>query len=119
MAKFDDPQSGSIDDRARAWMEVNCAHCHNPIGSARASGLDLRLSQRDPGQYGVFKSPVAAGKGTGGRRYDIVPGKPDESILMYRLETDEAGARMPSLARSMVFHESNELIREWITSLKK
>ena len=119
MTKFDDPQSGSIDDRARAWMEVNCAHCHNPVGSARTSGLDLRFSQRDPGQYGVFKSPVAAGKGTGGRRYDIVPGKPDESILMYRLETDEAGARMPSLARSMVFHESNELIREWISNLKK
>ena len=25
-----------------AWMEVNCAHCHNPAGPARTSGLDLQ-----------------------------------------------------------------------------
>ena len=71
----------------------------------------------DPAKFGVFKSPVAAGKGSGGRRYDIVPGKPDESILMYRLETEQPGARMPSLARNLIHAESNALIQEWIVSL--
>lgn len=117
LATFDDEASGSLDHRSRAWLEVNCAHCHNPAGSARTSGLDLTSTQTDPSKYGVFKSPVAAGKGTGGRRYDIIPGKPDDSILMFRLETEEPGARMPNLARSMVHHESNELIREWIQSM--
>ncbi|MEZ6121758.1 MAG: parallel beta-helix domain-containing protein [Planctomycetaceae bacterium] len=117
LAVFDDVHSGSLDQRARAWLEVNCAHCHNPLGSARTSGLDLRTVQQEPARYGVFKSPVAAGKGSGGRTYDIVPGKPEESILMYRLETDEPGARMPSLARGMNHIESNALIREWIRSL--
>ena len=117
LACFDDKQSGSLDSRARAWLEVNCAHCHNPGGSARTSGLDLRECQSEPEKYGVWKSPVAAGKGTGGRSYDIVPGKPEQSILMHRLETDEAGARMPNLARSMIHAESNELIREWIRAM--
>ncbi len=117
LATYDDPQTGSVDQRARAWLEVNCAHCHNPLGSARTSGLDLRTVQTDPGRFGVFKSPVAAGKGSGGRRYDIIPGKPDESILMFRLETEEPGARMPSLARNLIHEESNQLIREWILSM--
>lgn len=117
MAQFDNPKSASLNDRARAWLDVNCAHCHNPVGSARTSGLDLRTAQADPAKFGVFKSPVAAGKGSGGRRYDIIPGKPEESILMYRLETEEAGSRMPSLARNMAHHEANEVIRNWILSM--
>ena len=117
LAAYDDAKSGSLDQRARAWLEVNCAHCHNPTGSARTSGLDLRTAQMDPAKFGVFKSPVAAGKGSGGRRYDIVPGKPDESILMYRLETEQPGARMPSLARNLIHAESNALIQECIVSL--
>ena len=75
------------------------------------------MMQTDPGRYGVFKSPVAAGKGSGGRRYDIVPGKPDESILMFRIETEEPGARMPNLARNLAHAESNDLIRAWIESM--
>lgn len=118
LASYDHPDTGSLDSRARAWLEVNCAHCHNPAGSARTSGLDLRTAQTDPGRYGVLKSPVAAGKGSGGRRYDIVPGKPDESILMFRIETDEPGARMPNLARNLNHPESAQLIREWIAAMK-
>jgi hypothetical protein len=78
----------------------------------------LRSIQADAGKFGVFKSPVAAGKGTGDRRYDIVPGKPDESILMYRIETDEAGMRMPNLARAMVHDEAVALIRKWIEQME-
>ncbi len=116
---YDDPDAGSVHDRARAWLEVNCAHCHNPLGTARTSGLDLRYSQKTPAKYGVWKSPVAAGKGSGGRSYDIVPGEPDKSILMFRLETELPGARMPNLSRNLVHSESNALIRQWISEMPK
>lgn len=117
LPKFDDPSTGTLDERARAWLEVNCAHCHNPAGSARTSGLDLSISQQDPAKWGVMKSPVAAGKGSGGRKYDVVPGKPDDSILMYRIESEDVGARMPNLARNRSFAAGNALIREWIAGL--
>jgi uncharacterized repeat protein (TIGR03806 family) len=74
LAVWNDPSTGSLDQRARAWLEINCAHCHNPGGHARNSGLDLMASQTNPFEYGVFKPPVAAGRGSGGLRYDIVPG---------------------------------------------
>jgi uncharacterized repeat protein (TIGR03806 family) len=118
LAVWNDKSTGSLDERARAWLEINCAHCHNPNGPARTSGLDLLATQTDAYQRGLWKTPVAAGRGSGGRSYDIVPGKPDESILMYRLESKEPGVMMPELARRLVDEEGVALVREWIAGLK-
>ena len=76
-------------------------------------------SQSDRYKWGVWKGPVAAGPGTGGRFYDIVPGKPDESILVYRLESTAPGIVMPELSRRLVDEEGVALIREWITHLRE
>jgi uncharacterized repeat protein (TIGR03806 family) len=117
-AKFDDPTTGSVEARARVWLDVNCAHCHNPHGPARTTGLDLQLSQDNPAKIGVFKSPVAAGHGSGEHKFDIVPGKPEESIVVYRLESTEPGVMMPELPRRLVPDEAASLIREWIAQMK-
>ena len=112
-------RSGSVEERARAWLDVNCAHCHNPAGGARASGLDLSFSQQDSAKLGVWKAPVAAGRGAGKRRYGIVPGKPEESILTYRLESTEPGVVMPPLGRRQVDPVGVSLIRDWIASMPR
>ena len=46
-----DSTTGTITERARAWLHVNCAHCHSPYGTARTSGLDLRVSQSDATKF--------------------------------------------------------------------
>lgn len=115
---FDDPETGTVAERARAWLDINCAHCHNPAGPARSSGLDLRAEQDNPVSFGVCKTPVAAGAGSGGLQYNIVPGQPDASILVFRLEATEPDVRMPELLRQTVHRESAALIREWIASLE-
>jgi len=113
-----DPDSGTLDARARAWLDINCAHCHNTHGgAARTSGLYLELAQTDPAAMGVCKPPVAAGRGSGGRKYGIVPGDPDASILVYRLESTEPEIRMPELGRNLVDAEGVALIRQWITEM--
>jgi uncharacterized repeat protein (TIGR03806 family) len=114
---FADPATGTVEERARAWLDVSCAHCHNPSGAARTSGLDLSIGQTDPYQFGVCKPPIAAGQGSGGRSWGIVPGLPDESILVYRLESTEADVKMPELGRNLVDAEGVALIREWITGM--
>ncbi|QDV68612.1 hypothetical protein Poly24_23220 [Rosistilla carotiformis] len=116
-AVWDDESTGDLNARARAWLDVNCAHCHSAIGPARNSGLHLHVDVDEPYRLGVFKTPVAAGRGTGGRLYDIVPGQPDASILMHRLETDHVGEMMPEIGRSLVDQEGVALIRQWITEL--
>lgn len=118
VARWNDA-SAPIEARARAWLEINCAHCHNPQGAASNSGLFLELARTDPEQRGLFKRPTAAGRGSGTRDFDIVPGDPDASILLYRIESTDPGIAMPELGRATVHKEGAALIRQWIESMPK
>jgi uncharacterized repeat protein (TIGR03806 family) len=106
-----------IAERARTYLDVNCAHCHQAGGTA--SNTSLRLDALGPADWslGLCKPSVAAGKGTGDRIHDIVPGKPDESILPFRAREPEGGVMMPELGRSTVHQEGVQLIRDWIASM--
>jgi uncharacterized repeat protein (TIGR03806 family) len=117
LTAWDHPQSGTLEARARAWLEINCAHCHNPEGPARTSGLDLRVSQTNPRAIGIGKPPVAAGRGSGGREFDIVPGQPDKSILVFRIDSTDAGIMMPELGKRLIHQEGLALVREWIAAM--
>ncbi len=108
----------SLDARARSYLDINCAHCHNEHGPADTSGLWLTANTTDPARWGICKSPVAAGQGTGDRLFGIVPGKPDESILLYRMETTDPGKMMPEMGRASVHTEGAKLIRAWIAGMK-
>jgi uncharacterized repeat protein (TIGR03806 family) len=103
---------------ARAYLDVNCAHCHQPGGGASNSGLDLRWEQRDPHAYGLFKRPVAAGRGAGNKAFSILPGAPEDSILLYRMESAEPGIAMPELGKSSVDHEGVAVVRRWIAEMQ-
>lgn len=110
--------SESIDNRARAWLEINCAHCHRADGPAKTSGLHLLASVTDKFKIGIGKAPVAAGKGSGNLLYGIVPGKPDESILQFRIESLHPGIMMPELGRKLKHEEGVALVRQWISEMK-
>jgi len=108
-----------LNDRARAYLDINCGHCHNKAGPAQSSGLFLDWNTRDSTAYGFYKTPVAAGRGSGNLKFDIVPGKPNESILIYRMESLDPGIMMPELSRSLQHTEGVKLIRDWIKSMKQ
>ena len=104
-------------DRARAYLDINCSHCHSATGLARTTGLQLDANVTDIRRLGTCKPPVAAGQGTGNRIFDVIPGRPDDSILVYRLGATQPGIRMPEVGRSVVHQEGLDLIRAWIASL--
>ncbi|MEL7532745.1 MAG: SO2930 family diheme c-type cytochrome [Bacteroidota bacterium] len=116
-AVWNDPTTGSLDQRARIWLDINCAHCHNEHGPASTSGFFLDVHQTEPIVWGVNKAPVAAGRGSGGRSYDIVPAKPEESILYFRLNSTDPGIMMPEVGRKVLHSESLDLIHEWISAM--
>ena len=68
---------------------------------------------------GIYKTPVAGGRGSGKFKYDIFPGHPEKSILVYRFNSTDIGIMMPELGRSMVHEEGLKLIEEWILSIKE
>lgn len=105
-----------LDARARAYLDINCGHCHNGNGAANTTGLSLTHDTPEDRHLGICKPPTAAGQGTGDHLFDIVPGQPDESILPYRLASKEPGAMMPEIGRSTVHREGVALIKAWIAA---
>ena len=118
LAQWDDEQTETLDARARAWLEINCAHCHRADGPAKNTGLHLLASEQDLYRVGVGKPPVAAGRGSGGLKFGIVPGNPESSILLHRIASDDPGVMMPELGRKLEHEEGVALIRDWIAEMK-
>lgn len=111
-------QSAPLDKRARAWLDINCAHCHRADGPASNTGLFLEWDEEDARKLGVKKRPVAAGRGAGDNHFVLVPGKPGESILYTRMDSTEPGVMMPELGRLLPDEEAVALVGEWIESLR-
>jgi len=106
-----------LDARARGYLDVNCAHCHVPGGAGDTSGLYLDYFRPFGMDVGECKTPVAAGGGSGGLSYDIVPGSAAESILVFRMASNELEERMPEIGRSIVHTEGVELVAQWIDAM--
>lgn len=104
-------------EAARGYLDANCAHCHNPQGAASNSGLYLGWLEQDPLALGINKRPVAAGRGAGSHEFDIVPGDPDSSILVYRFTSTEGGVAMPELGRETRDGTAEPVIRAWIAGM--
>ena len=107
-----------LDTAARSYLDINCAHCHNPHGvQGVTSQLFLNHDNTDPFHLGVCKRPGSAGTGNGGLTFDIVPGDPDASILYFRTDTTKVGAMMPLLGRSLTHVRGAELLRAWLAAM--
>jgi uncharacterized repeat protein (TIGR03806 family) len=117
-ARWDDV-SAPLNDRARAYLDANCAHCHNPRAAASNSGLFLTLEENRSPALGFGKQPVAAGRGAGDLKVGIDPGHPERSILAYRMASTEPGVMMPELGRTVLDQEGLDLIRQWIGQMKR
>ncbi len=116
VADYRDEQA-PLEARARAYLDINCGHCHNPKGPADTSGLLLDFFSHDLAAMGRCKPPIAAGRGTGGHLYGIVPGDSASSILTFRMASSNPGTMMPEIGRSLVHEEGLSLVSSWIDQL--
>jgi uncharacterized repeat protein (TIGR03806 family) len=108
-------------DRARSYLDANCGHCHAPDRNASQSGLLLDFSHTDasadPVSWGVCKVPTSAGGATCGLVHDIVPGSPDQSILVCRMKSREPKVQMPPLATRLADAAGVALVSDFVASL--
>ncbi len=102
----------SLEDRARSYLDANCANCHRPRGTV--AYFDAR-----------YDTPLARQNLIDGRvlideRIDhsrvIAPNDIWRSILFMRTDTTEP-FKMPPLARNMIDEQGMKLLRQWIESL--
>lgn len=101
----------------RAYLDANCAHCHSDLGAADTAGIDLRIDA-PLRAVGLCKPPVAAGRGSGGLRFDVAPGRAEASILVHRLGSTDPGVMMPELGRTLVHEEGLVRVKAWIDGLE-
>lgn len=107
-----------LDRAARDYLDINCAHCHNPRGvQGVTSQLFLNFDNEDLFRLGVCKEPGSAGGGAGGLQYDIVPGDADASILWFRTQTETVGEMMPLIGRSLADDLGVAVVRAWIEGM--
>ena len=86
-------------------------------GSADTSGLYLSFNENRKISLGFYKKPVATGRASNNLKYSIVPGKPEESILLYRMQSLDPGIMMPESGRALQHSQAIELVSKWIKNL--
>lgn len=96
--------------RAKAYMDANCSHCHQPSGPTQAS-IDLRFE----GPLDLCNVPPTQGDlGVPGAML-VTPGSPGTSVLSLRAHLLGLDA-MPPLAKSLVDLTGTSVIDSWINS---
>ncbi len=114
-----DVAAGPLNARARAYLDINCGHCHNPKATpGNTSRLFLNVENTSDFALGICKRPGSAGGNVGGT-FDIVPGDHSTSILWFRTQTEESGKMMPQIGRSLKDDRGAQLIADWIDSMPK
>ena len=111
LASADDP-TRSLGDRARSYLDANCAHCHRPRGTV--AYFDARYDT-PPAKQGLIGGPVLIDERIDNPRI-IAPNYIWRSLLFMRANTTEA-FKMPPLARNTIDEQGMSLLRQWIESL--
>ena len=109
-------QNADLETRARVYLDVNCAMCHQPNGPGNAI-IDLRYATDLKSTKTLDIKPAQGDLGIADARL-IAPGSPERSLMLKRIETKSVG-RMPSIGSNVVDEEAVNLLRQWIKSLEK
>jgi hypothetical protein len=113
-----------IERLALGILHANCGHCHNATKD-RVPQVDLDLWLDVDAKSVTTTSAYLSAVGRPNQIFQdqhvtarIVPGKPDESAVAYRMGQRGNNAQMPPLATEMVNTSGSSAVAAWITSLK-
>lgn len=108
--------SQSFENRWRAYVDMNCSHCHRAGSHCDYRPLRLAWSETDnPDNLGICVTPeeYVAPQLT----HIIARSNVNRSMMHYRLNTTEEQYRMPLFGRSVIHEEAVTLLEEYINSL--
>jgi hypothetical protein len=102
----------TLQDRARSYLDANCAQCHRPGGTV--ANFDARYETPIEKQA-LIDGPVLFDERIDRSRV-VAPNDIWRSILFMRVDTLD-GTRMPPVARETIDQKGVALLEEWIASL--
>jgi uncharacterized repeat protein (TIGR03806 family) len=106
----------SLEARARSFLAVNCAYCHQPdSGTAAPETWDAR-HHRTLAETGMVDGEAGENGGNPANKL-IVPGNTANSIIYNRVAEANGFTRMPPLASNELDEEGIQLLADWIQEL--
>lgn len=117
------PPGDATTQRALGYLHANCAHCHNPSGSARPdTDMSLRLSvhDRDAASTAAYLSIVGQPLQSFVRselRARVRAGDPNGSAVLQRMLTRDSASQMPPIGTEEIDQSGSAAVRAWIEGL--
>jgi uncharacterized repeat protein (TIGR03806 family) len=123
------PATATLDQKARSYLQANCAHCHQPnivtsTGQTIMSpfpNFDLRYTTalKDANICNVMTNKGLVPGSTATKI--LVPGQPMSSVMWVRMNEppseDDTSGRMPQIGTHVVDAMGLQLIGDWITAM--
>ena len=114
--------SKSISLRARSYVDINCAHCHQ--NDRHCDYRPMRFAFSETGNsngltnMGVCVPTSDIQDFPAGLSKVVAPGKIEKSMMYYRINTANESYRMPLHGRTIIHDEGVALIKDWINTLE-
>jgi len=108
-----DNKLASLESRARAYLDVNCALCHSPGGFGTAGGSKANLDFHNSFEKAFAVPPQSA---PDAKRW-ITPGHPEDSQLIQRMKSRNPKDQMPPLATQQPDREALDVLELWIKGM--
>jgi uncharacterized repeat protein (TIGR03806 family) len=106
--------SKTLEQRARSYIDVNCAHCHRTGGHCDYVSMRFNFSNTNLDTFGVCMTPLFYIENG---PFVINGGDANHSELIHRINTTEGATMMPIIGRTIIHNEGVQLISDWINSL--
>jgi len=113
--------SKSLEQRAKSYLDINCANCHidGGQGDYRVIRLGYSDTVNNDENAGVCVDADTPIPGLMGQKH-IAPGDPENSIIYYRMSvTGDQPYKMPQFGQSLVHTEALVVLEEWINSINQ
>ena len=104
----------SLEERAKSYLDANCAMCHRPGGSGPT--FDGRYGTPLASQNLINAIPAKGDLGFDNARI-VTPKDVWRSVLYDRMNSVDPAIKMPALARNLVDTNAVQVMGDWINSL--
>ncbi|WP_400078679.1 PQQ-dependent sugar dehydrogenase [Winogradskyella sp. R77965] len=109
-----DPNA-TIDEKARSYLDLNCAYCHRHDSGNRAN-FDLRYFNSLEATE-LLTAGILTPLGIDPNEEIVYAGDASKSILYHRMNSLDQTIMMPPIAKSIIDQPAVDLIEAWINQL--